>query len=164
MNNELRATSILALMDTTKEQRRSFAEQVIEEIEQGNINPLLVHCQIKAMENIIGQFTDKGDLKERYMTHVMDEAAKHGKKFQFHSGSFETKEVGVKYDYSKCDDPLMDRLLAEQERIKAAIKERETFLKSITGSIEVVDKDSGEVSTLYPPAKTSTTSIAVTLK
>lgn len=162
--NELRATSILSLMDTTKEQRRAFAEQVIEEIEQGNVNPLLVHCQIKAMENLIGQFTDKGDLKERYMTHVMDEAAKHGKKFQFHSGSFETKEVGVKYDYSKCNDAELAALEIKAELLDKEIKARQSFLKSISGSLDVVDKDSGEVTTMYPPAKTSTTSVAVSLK
>lgn len=164
MNHELRATSILSLMDTTKDQRRSFAEQVITEIEMGSVNPLLIHCQIKAMESLLSQFLDKGELKERYMKLVIDEAAKHPKKFEFHSGTFETKEAGVKYDYSQCNDPVMLDLLAKQADLKIRIDTRAKLLQSIQGHMDIVDQHTGEVHTLYPPAKTSTTTVSVTLK
>lgn len=164
---DIQATSILALMDTTKAERKSFALQILSAIEEGKVSPLMIHCQLKATENLIKQFTDAKEGKEiaeQYKSFLLDEAAKYGKKFDFHSGGFEVKEAGVKYDYSQCNDAEMDKLLAQQETLTQAIKDRETLLKGIKGHLDVIDEETGEVVTLYPPVKTSTTTVAVTLK
>ena len=50
---EMQPTSIVALFQTNKEQRQSFASQVIQSVTEGNVNPLNVHLQLKAMEDII---------------------------------------------------------------------------------------------------------------
>lgn len=166
--HELPATSILALMDTTKAQRRTFAEQVVQAIEDGNVNPLLIHCQIKAMENLLKQFTDSkegGELRERYMAAVLLEAAKHGKTFDYHSGKFTVKEAGHKYDYSQCGDLDLLKDMAVLEQLSEDVKNRQEFLRKVPakGMTEVVEV-TGEVRTIYPPSCTSTTTIAVTLK
>lgn len=168
MHEPMPATSILALMDTTKAQRRTFAEQVVQAIEDGNVNPLLIHCQIKAMENLLKQFTDSkegGELRERYMNSVLDEAQKNGKNFEYHSGKFTIKEAGQKYDYSQCGDAELLRLMNEQALREADIKDRQEYLKKIPSKgINQVDPDTGEMFTLYPPSVTSTTTVSVTLK
>jgi hypothetical protein len=73
--------------------------------------------------------------------------------------------VGTKYDFAHCGDSVIDGLYKEMAELKAKIKEREEFLKSLPPSgLDIVDSATGEVSTILKPIKTSTTSIAVTLK
>lgn len=167
-SGQLTALGVLSILDTTKAQRKSFAEQVIGYIEAGEVNPLMIHCQIKATENLIKQFTDKkegGELNERYMAAVLAEAQKNGKNFEYHSGKFTIKEAGQKYDYSMCGDEDLLKQMDVHEAMGQAIKDRQEFLRKLPskGITEVVES-SGEVRTLYPPSCTSTTTVAVTLK
>ena len=77
----------------------------------------------------------------------------------------EIKEVGTKYDFSKCGDPVYEQLEQMAESAKSSLKERSDFLKAIPKSgIPFLDENSGEMITVYPPSKSSTTSIAITLK
>jgi hypothetical protein len=71
--------------------------------------------------------------------------------------------MGVKYDYSVCNDPVYNKLKAQLTVLEDDIKAREKYLKAIpTSGVETLFED--EVVTLYPPAKSSTTSITVNLK
>jgi hypothetical protein len=73
--------------------------------------------------------------------------------------------VGVKYDYSGCGNGALADLYEKQEAINDAIKDLEMYHKQLpTSGIQVVIQSTGEVETHYPPAKTSNTSVAVTLK
>lgn len=167
-NNRLTATSIMSLMDTTKAQRKTFAEEIINKMEAGTVNPLLIHCQVKAMENLIKQFTDEKEGKEltvAYKSLVLAEAEKNGKKFEFHNGSFQIKEAGQKYDWSKCGDAELLQQMDVYEAMGKAIKERQDFLKTVKASgLDVVNQETGEVSRLYPPAVSSTTTVSVSIK
>ena len=77
---------------------------------------------------------------------------------------FEKVESGISYDFSNCNDPVIKSLSDEMKRLKEAIKEREAFLKSIPqGSVvDVVDKDTGEQYTVYPPLRRSSTTMRMT--
>lgn len=160
MTNELTTASILALFETNKEQRQSFALALIDEIESGNVDPLKIHLQVKCMEDIIKLLNSN----TVYKNLVLAAAEKYGEKsFTYQNAKVEIKETGVKYDYSQCSDPVF--LQAEQEFLKAAevLKARETFLKTVPPKGMELKIDD-EVVTVYPPSKLSTTSVAVTLK
>ena len=147
------------LLETSKVQRNDFVQQVIEALEEGKANPLNVHLQVKCTEELI-----KGILSnERYKELTIGEAEKHGKSFEFHNAGFQVKETGVKYDFTVCNDEIWNELNSQIEALEKVKKDREKFLKTISGSLEVITKH-GEVVNIYPPAKSSTTSIAVTLK
>lgn len=165
---QMPATSALALMDMTKPQRKAFAEQVIEAIENGKVSPLKVHCQVKAMENLLKQFTDKkegGALAEKYSAHLLEEAQRNGKTFEYHNGTFTIKEAGHKYDWSQCGDAQLLADMQQAEELEARIKERQEFLKKVPAKgLTSVDQETGEAVTLYPPAVKSTTTVSVTLK
>lgn len=162
------ATSILALMDTTKAQRKSFALQILAAIEDGQVSPLLIHCQLKATENLIKQLTDAKEGKEiaeQYKVFLLDEAAKYGKSFDFHSGSFTVKEAGHKYDWSQCGDADLLADMVTLEALAEKIKTRQEFIKKLPKEgLQILDEDTGELIILYPPAVASTTTVAVTLK
>ena len=140
--------------------RQAMARQVIADLSEGTANPVQIHYNIKCLEDLIKQITND----KEYKSIVLFEAEKHGKSFEFKNSKVEIKETAVKYDYSVCNDPEWNKLEAEILALKDKQKERETFLKTIRPhGIEIVDEN-GEVYTLFPPVKTSTTSVAVTLK
>jgi hypothetical protein len=123
-------------------------------------NPLEIAESLSSMELFIKEV--KAD--ERFKNYVREELEKN-KVFVTASGAkIELAETGTKYDFSKCNDQNLIDLYATKEGIELNIKSRETFLKTVPLSgLEIVDTESGEVSTIYPPSKSSTSSYKVTL-
>lgn len=163
---ETNATSILSLFETDKRQRLSFVGEVVDNLRNGNADPLRVHLQIKNLENIIEMFTDRKKYPNTaidYQCILLDAAEKNGKKFQYQNAEFSIKEVGSVYDFSKCGDPVIIDLLAQQETIKKLVDIRKEFLKTVPASGLDIRIDD-ELVTIYPPSKSSTTSVAVALK
>jgi translation elongation factor EF-Tu-like GTPase len=99
-----------------------------------------------------------------YKDCLLSECDKNGRKFEYFGAEFMQKETGTKYDYSKCNDTTILELTAQVETLKEQIKKREDFLKMLPiEGVETITSD-GEVVTLYPPSKSSTTSIQITFK
>jgi len=157
---ELTTQGILSLFQTTKAERSTFIADVMERIENGTADAIKVHLQLKAMEEIVKSLTTN----ESYKTHLIDAAEKNGKKFVAFNAEFSIKEMGQRYDFTYCGDDELLSLYAQEAKLKREIKDREDFLKKIPikGLEQVILH--GEVITLFPPSKTSTTTVAVTLK
>jgi hypothetical protein len=146
---------------TTKEERTAVVREIFQEVLEGRINPMELHIRMKCLEEVVKQLTSM----PAYKAIVLDDAEKHGKSFQYHNAKVDIREVGVKYDYSQCGSGALADLYEKQEAINDAIKDLEMYHKQLpTSGIQVVIQSTGEVETHYPPAKTSTTSVAVTLK
>jgi hypothetical protein len=144
----------------TKKSRQELANTIIEQLEGGELNPLKIHVQVKAMEDLIKKILDS----KVYKDCLLSECDKNGKKFDFFGAEFMQKETGTKYDYSNCGDNTILDLSKQLETLKEQIKKREEFLKMIPiEGVETITSD-GEVVTLYPPSKSSTTSVQVTFK
>ncbi len=157
----LTPTSIVALFETNKAQRQLFVNTLIDSIESGNVDPLEIHLQVKCMEDIIKQLNED----KRYKDAVLEKAQTHGKEFEYMSAKINIREVGTKYDFSKCEDREYEMLESESNTLKEKLKVRADFLKKAPSEgITLVDENSGEVSKIYPPSKISTTSVVVTLK
>jgi len=149
----------LSLFETSKTERQEFAQAVINNAKEGLLNPLKLHLQVKCLEDLIKQITSNPSYREL----TLDEAYKYGKTFEHYNAKFEIKEMGVKYDYSVCQDPIYNKLKDELEALQEKIKAREMVLKSLSQEgLQTLIED--EVVTLYPPNKTSTTTISVNLK
>jgi hypothetical protein len=151
-------TTDLSLFETTKAQRQDFAQSVINSLKEGHTDPLKVHLQVKCLEDIVKQLTTHPEYKDL----ALEEASKHGKSFELHNAKFEIKEAGVKYDYSNCGDPVYNDLAEKLAELEKEIKDRQAFLKAVKPGTEILVED--EIVILYPPVKTSTTSITVNLK
>jgi hypothetical protein len=160
LQDQISTTSLLSLFDTTKEERQSFCIDVISRLEAGTTDALKVHLQVKSMEDMIKQLTDN----KVYKSLVLDAAEKNGKSFKFGNAEIQVKEVGTKYDYSQVNDPKYFALKTIADEANKALKEREDFLKTVPmEGLQVVDEN-GELNTVYRPSKSSSTSVAVTLK
>lgn len=155
-------TQVVSLFQTTKQERQNFAIELAEKLNNGELDPLTLHLQVKCMEDVVKQVTTNNNYKKA----VTDAAERYGQKsFEFHNAKFEIKETGVKYDYSKCADPVLFSINSQLDELSEKLKQREAFLKSVPekGMI-ITDDETGETFTVYPPSKSSTTSVAVTLK
>ena len=172
MTNQVSATGVLSLFETTKDQRSNFVSEIVDRIDNGDVDPLKIHLQVKAMEDIISRLTVRDEKKnkdfefaKRYNSAILETAQEYGSKsFQAFNGKFEIKEVGTKYDFSKCEDKELFALYEKMDELKKKVKDREDMLKTIPLSgLVITDQESGETYTVYPPAKSSTTSVSVSL-
>jgi hypothetical protein len=146
---------------TTKEERTQLVREIFDEVLNGRINPLELHLRLKSAEEVIKQLTGM----EPYKAILLDECLKFGKSFNYQTAKIDIREVGVKYDYSGCGNSQLTELYEKQAAIAEHIKAREAYHRSLpTSGIQALNPATGEVETQYPPIKTSTTSVAVTLK
>ena len=146
---------------TTKEQRSQLVREIFDEVLNGRVNPLELHLRLKSAEEVIKQLTGL----EPYKAILLDEAQRYGKSFNYQTAKIDIREVGVKYDYSGCGDSELDALYKAHQATAERIKVVETYLKGLPAAgVQVLNPETGEVERHYPPAKTSTTSVAVTLK
>jgi len=151
------ASSTLQILPSTKDEVFSFARKIESELVSGEVNPLDLLRFKKCFDKIFE--TVKPVLDE----YSREEAEKHGKSFVYHGLKIELAENGTQYDYSKCGDPELKRLTEKAEKVNRALKDRQTFLKGIKGSISIADEETGEICTVYPPLKTSTSGLKCSL-
>jgi len=157
---ELSTANILSLFETTKAERASFVSDVVTRLNEGVADAIKVHLQVKAMEDVVKSLNDN----KEYKALVLDAAEKNGKKFTYQNAEFSIKEVGTKYDYSNCGDTILSADQAQLDELSEKVKSRQKFLQMIdVAGLDIITED-GEAVKVYPPSKTSTTSVAVSLK
>ena len=157
---ELTTTSVLSLFYTDKGERQRFVNDAIERILDGHEDPIKALITLKCMEEIIDKITGNKDFKAACIT----EAEKYGKQFDKVNAKLAIREAGVKYNFEECGDLELLELMTMRAELDEKIKKRQEFIKMIPiEGIEVINED-GVISHIYPPAKTSTTTVIVTLK
>lgn len=153
---DITAVSALSLFETNKAQRQSFVANVISAINEGSVDPIKLHLQVKCTEQLLSDLKDN----EVYKSTLLSEAEKYGKTFERYNSKFAIKEAGTRYDYSKCEDVVLSDLQAQLDEIAAKVKERQKMLQNLPES-GLVDPENGNM--IYRPVKTSTTTVTVTL-
>lgn len=159
--SDLPSTAIGAarLLPTTQTQIDVFSDQMIESVRQGETNPLEVLVILKAFEKATERILK--EVRENYVK----EADKYSEKsFELFGAKLEKAEVGTKYNYSICNDPVYNRRLAIATEANKLVKEREDFLKSLKDPLNIVDEETGELVKIIPPLKTSTESVKVSIR
>jgi hypothetical protein len=143
----------------TKTDIRTISNNMVADI-LNNGNVIESADALNKMETLIKEIKSNAE----WVDYLREEVAKRGASVVTTSGTkIELAEVGVKYDYTKCNDEQLNDLVAEQERIESLIKERQTFLKTISVSGLDIVTINGELVTIYPPSRSSTSSIKTTI-
>jgi len=151
-------TSVMALMPSKKDEIKLFVNKTITELKDGYSNPLSYYIQLKAVETTIKDLLANKEVREMVST----EAKKYGKSFDFHGVKIEYSEnISPKYDYSVCGDIEWDLMQIDLKELQDKIKLRETFLKAIPANSTIMDENGVK---LFPPTKTASEGIKVTLK
>lgn len=152
-------TELLTMMASTSTQIDVFSDGVIEDVQAGNINPLTVLIQLRAMERASERI-----LKE-IKPNIMNEADKYpGTEFEYLGNKITKAEHGTSYDYGACGDPVYQRLWEVAFEANGQLKERQNFLKAVKAPFSLLDEGTGEVATITPPIKKSTSGLNVTIK
>lgn len=150
----MEALSVINLLPDTNSQVKTFSEMIINEVKSGNVDPLKLKAQLKFIEKSF-ELIDKG-IREHYL----DEASKYGKNFELHGFKITYSEnISPKYDYSECNDPVWNDLNEMIKKLSEQKKDRETFLKSVQGHVEVPDQETGEMAVVIAPTKKSSTGL-----
>lgn len=138
------------------------AQDAVASITGGEADPIVAYVNLGKAKRVIDEVMKNAEV----MRIATDYIEARGASGEMTVGDCSAKlcEAGVSYDYSVCGDPELERLYAEAEGIKERIKARETFLRGIDGHLSVLDENTGEVRFIYPPARTSRTTIKLTFK
>lgn len=152
----------LALFNSMDVTRQSIGETVaviLKAVDEGAVNALEARIRLKAIEEVVSTASSS------IAKYVRDEAEKHGaKSFDYMGAKVELAETGVNYNYDVCGDQEWEELQASLKQLKADIKAREEFLKSLKKPITVANEETGEIITINPPVKTSTSGVKITIK
>lgn len=161
MENQLpqTATEYLTLAPNTQTTIDLFSDSVIQAVQAGEINPLTVLIQLRAMEKASGRI-----LKEIH-ENVMREADKYPtNEFEYAGNKLTKSEHGIRYDFSNCGDSVYAQRLKIAQEASEQLKEQESFLKALKAPITIVDEGSGEVATISPPTKKSQSGLNVSIR
>lgn len=155
--DNLTPTSLLAIMPNTKSEINNFSDMLLTAINNGEINPLKIQVQLKAIESVIKKVNES----ESYKYAIRESAEKYGaKSFEAFGAKVELAEVGTKYDFSNCNH-------LEYNDICEKIKALETDKKSLEMTLKTIKQPTpfviyGEAVEVNPPTKYSTSSIKIT--
>ena len=152
--------SVIGLCPTSRESLESFVSYVADSLESGSIDPLEIYTQCIAMEKAMQ------GCKDVLQAYATQEAQKHngGKEFEKQGFKIKVGEVGVKYHFDNCNDPILKDAEFKFEAAKATVDDRKKFLKTIKSPTTLVNEETSEIYTINPAPKTSTTSVIMTMK
>jgi len=154
-----RPSELLGLMASTSTQINVFSDGIIEAIKGGELNPLDVAIQLKAMELA----SDR--IRKETKTELLNEVDKYPEKSFTYNGNTITKaEHGTKYNFSQCGDPMLIDLESKLAEYQKEVDDRKAFLKAIKAPLEVFNSATGEVTFIVPPTKTSVSGINISIK
>lgn len=147
--------SVLKLMPSKKEEVRSFTGRVKETLLNGEVNPLSLLSNLKAVEKSIKDLLSDKDMKNEFLRSMNGD-----KRLESYGCVFEEAEAGVKYDYTECSqwNDINLQILELNERRKSI----EEMLKRASSKTPYIDPTTGEEITGI--GKSSETIIKVTLK
>lgn len=109
--------------------------------------------------NIMGRIVELFEKDKDIQDYLLSEADKYAKGER---SDIQVKEVGVKYDFSECNHPKLQRLEDQKQALEAEIKAIKETLK-IKGATEI-DADTGEIYQTNKAARSSTTKVIFTLQ
>lgn len=147
--------------ELSKTQIKVIADQTAQDIIDNGQDVIKIADTIAKIEFFIAELKKSPE----YLDYLISEVAKYGKGMTTSSGTkLELAEVGVKYDFSQCNDPELVELEADLVYLEERIKQRKDFLKVISPSgLNTFDVNTGEAITLYPPSRSSKSSVKTTI-
>lgn len=152
------AISIFRKLPETKQQIESYTKLIKESVLNGEVDSLTFAAQISALEKLFTAL--KNDILIKDV--ILQEAEKYGtKQFEKGNAKFQIREVGVTFDFSGCGDSEWEKIDSQIKLLTEKRKERETFLKTITGEMTVFGDDGIQI---MPAIKKSSTTVVITLK
>ena len=146
---------------TTKTEQKELVSAMIAVIESGECDVLKIEATMKSMEDVIKDYRKN----ERVREILLDEVAKYPKGIaEVYNATFQTKETGVKYDYSNSGHLRYNEIVEQINALTEQKKELENEMRIHKSPYVYTDIDTGESYEVNPPFRTASTQVVVTLK
>lgn len=160
--------AILNPFKPSKSTISNFQENIRLAVLNGELSALEVLARTKTAQKYVEAIIGDGD-RNKGIPEVKElarsEAEGYGEKiFEFKGFEVQLRELGTRYDFAGTNDPEWILLQAELTELKTRIKNREDYLKTLEAPIEVTNFETGEVITVTPPVKKSTSGLMFSLK
>lgn len=159
--NELPSSAMgaLRLMPAKSNEINMFSNQLIQSVKNGETNPLELLVILRALEAVSKL------VREKIEGNILTEADKYRERIiEAYGAKIEKAEVSTTYNYAYSKDAEWEQLDAEITGLLEKQKKRQEFLRSLTEPITVVNRETGEISEIRPPSKTSKSGVKVFLK
>jgi hypothetical protein len=134
------------------------ADTIAAQVLDGHEDGLQLLVGIKAMQKLLDAITER--IEESALHEAMLEG---GKRFEKFGAKIEVREVGTRYNFDGCNDPVLVRLAEAKKQWSDLEKDRQNLLKTLRGKTEMLDTETGEIIHVIPPIKTSKTGVVITL-
>jgi hypothetical protein len=138
---------------------KSMSEALIGESDAGNIDTLSTLAHLEFMSQVIE--LAKEELRKR----AVDELEKYGQEAKTgvvkYGVTFKHKEAGVRYSFENTSSWKV--IKAKEDEFAKVRKELEDQLKTLKQKTTILDEETGELSELHPPIKSSKTTVEITL-
>lgn len=153
------AISYLTVLPSTGDEIKRFSAQIIDQVKQGQENPLKLLVLLRALESTAE--TIRAGIGDE----IMSEVGKYSEKtFEAYGARIERAEVGTSYDYAASGDRDWFQFKIAEETAGNRRKEREIFLRALREPMNLFDEETGEIYEVRPPLKKSKSGIKVFLK
>jgi len=151
--------SVMTLFDADKRALEHFVDAIVNQVSEGNENPLKVLALARKMEFALKR------INEAIKDNIEREAMKYPKgKFEMLGTEMEYTPTWTEYDYSVCGYPDWEEADAAERSGKNNKKIAETFLRAIKVPFTMIDSRTGEVITINPPLKKQTMGVKTSIK
>ena len=147
------ALSTISVLPSNKEQVVKFTRQLKDEILANDRNQLEILVHLKFIEKTIADVLKDEEIDYHFLKEFL--LFDKNEKVTINGSELRQSEVGVKYKYLDCGDPVWNDLDARIIMLTEKRKEREKFLQNIPYDKGTVDPDSGVFIT-RPPKKSKT--------
>lgn len=143
----------------TKTSALELANQLIEQIEEGDKDPLTVLGTLQFISIAVDEALS------RIRKIAVPELEKYGKENQkgiVKNGiTFRVKETGVRYNYEST--AIWNELNEAEKAINEKKKELEARLKLLKSKETILNEETGEMIELFPASKSSTTTVEISI-
>lgn len=151
--------NLISLLKSSPRGEKIFgmADKISVHVLDGHEDALQLLVGIKAMQKLLDAIV------ERIEESALNEALLEAKRFEKFGAKIEVREVGARYNFDNCQDPVLARLTEAKKQWSDLEKDRQTLLKTLRGRTEMLDTETGEIINVLPPIKTSKTGVVITL-
>jgi len=157
-NNNLPQLIPTGLINLDKDSISDLAKTVVQTVQEGNADALETLILAKKGQELFKAIED--NIKDSVYA---KQYASKGETTIVKGCKVEQAELGVKYDYSWCGDPVYEDLLARFNLAKKLKEDREKFLKTVKGKMTIVT-EWGEPVEIQEPIKSGQMGYKITIK
>lgn len=145
----------------TKSEIKMFAQNMINSVVDGNVDPLKTKVQISALKKALETIEENDEFKQC----VMNETDKYQKSelLNLFNAKIEIRETSVKHDFSQCGHIKYNRIIRALDKLNAMKKAIEDRLKATHEAETIVNEKTGEIYRVVPPTKQSKNSVVITI-